>query len=91
MLHNACISRYHVKVSIDFAIDDDALLPIPLDEDIITIGGAIGTFVAWPIDLIQVVPYKENVHSTPSRNPKTKPSMCDVSSKPSTGDTIYCR
>ncbi|KAF1888116.1 hypothetical protein Lal_00039156 [Lupinus albus] len=35
---------------------DDVLLLIPLDEDIITSGGAICTFVAWRVYLIDVVP-----------------------------------
>ncbi|KAF1884349.1 hypothetical protein Lal_00033523 [Lupinus albus] len=55
MLHNACIPPNHVKVSIDIAIDGDSLLPIPLDEDIFTLGGAIGTYVSWTIDLVDVV------------------------------------
>ncbi|KAF1879819.1 hypothetical protein Lal_00037322 [Lupinus albus] len=46
MLHNARIPPNHVKVAIDIEIEDDALLPIPLDEDIITSGRSIGTFVA---------------------------------------------
>ncbi|KAF1892964.1 hypothetical protein Lal_00035412 [Lupinus albus] len=36
----------------------DALLPIPLDEDIITLGGAICTSVAWPVHLVDVIPTK---------------------------------
>ncbi|KAF1864738.1 hypothetical protein Lal_00039904 [Lupinus albus] len=43
-------------VSIDIPIEDDALLPIPVDEDIITVRQDIGTFVAWPENLIDVVP-----------------------------------
>ncbi|KAF1888508.1 hypothetical protein Lal_00011281 [Lupinus albus] len=33
MLHNAQIPSNHVRVSIDISIEDDALLPIPLDEN----------------------------------------------------------
>ncbi|KAF1892800.1 hypothetical protein Lal_00035444 [Lupinus albus] len=54
MLHNAQIPFNHVRVSIDISIEDDALPPIPIDEDTITIGGAICTYVAWPIHLIDV-------------------------------------
>ncbi|KAF1868082.1 hypothetical protein Lal_00034024 [Lupinus albus] len=39
MLHNASIPPNHVRVAIDIAIEDDTLLPIHLDEDIITLGG----------------------------------------------------
>ncbi|KAF1865902.1 hypothetical protein Lal_00033362 [Lupinus albus] len=56
MLHNAHIPPNHVMVVIDIAIENDALLQIPLDEDIITLEGAIGTYVAWPIHLVDVVP-----------------------------------
>ncbi|KAF1862089.1 hypothetical protein Lal_00026606 [Lupinus albus] len=63
MLHNAQIPCNHVMVSIDIPIEEYAFLPIPLDEDIITIGGAIGTYVAWTIHLVDVVPIK-----TPCQN-----------------------
>ncbi|KAF1879850.1 hypothetical protein Lal_00037354 [Lupinus albus] len=61
MLHNARIPPNPVKVPIDITIEDDALLPILLDEDIITSRGSIGTFVAWPVHLVNVVPTKEKV------------------------------
>ncbi|KAF1884271.1 hypothetical protein Lal_00042923 [Lupinus albus] len=49
MIHNAQIPSNHLRVSIDISIEDDALLPIPVDEDTITVRGALGTFVAWPV------------------------------------------
>ncbi|KAF1870555.1 hypothetical protein Lal_00025725 [Lupinus albus] len=58
-MHNACIPPNHVKVAIDIAIYDDALLPIRIDEDIITLIGAICTYVAWPVYLVDVVPTME--------------------------------
>ncbi|KAF1892969.1 hypothetical protein Lal_00043223 [Lupinus albus] len=58
MLYNARIPPNHVRVTIDIDIKDDALLPIPLDEDIITLGGAICTSVAWPVHLVDVIPTK---------------------------------
>ncbi|KAF1865993.1 hypothetical protein Lal_00041691 [Lupinus albus] len=56
MIHNAQIPSDHLKVSIDISIEDDALLPIPVDEDSITVRAAAGTFVAWPEHLIDAVP-----------------------------------
>ncbi|KAF1870842.1 hypothetical protein Lal_00030152 [Lupinus albus] len=56
MIHNAQTPSNHLKVSIDISIEDDALLPIPDDEDIVTVRQALGTFVAWPEYLIDVVP-----------------------------------
>ncbi|KAF1881729.1 hypothetical protein Lal_00032200 [Lupinus albus] len=54
IIHHAQIPSNHLKVSIDISIEDDALLPIPVDEDIITVGLALATFVAWPKHLIDV-------------------------------------
>ncbi|KAF1874335.1 hypothetical protein Lal_00013778 [Lupinus albus] len=56
MIHHAQIPSNHLKVSIDISIEDDALLPIPVDEHIITVGLALATFVPWPKHLIDVVP-----------------------------------
>ncbi|KAF1867861.1 hypothetical protein Lal_00012757, partial [Lupinus albus] len=56
IIHHAQIPSNHLKVSIDISIEDDALLPIPVEEDIITVGLALATFVAWPKHLIDIVP-----------------------------------
>ncbi|KAE9598598.1 hypothetical protein Lalb_Chr15g0082691 [Lupinus albus] len=56
IIHHAQIPSNHLKVSIDISIEDDALLLTPVDEDIITVGLALATFVAWPEHLIDVVP-----------------------------------
>ncbi|KAF1869997.1 hypothetical protein Lal_00017576 [Lupinus albus] len=69
MIHNAQIPSNHLKVSIDISIEDDALLPIHVDEDIITVRLTLGSFVAWPKHLIDVVPIMRKVsvdHSTTS-------------------------
>jgi len=55
-LHGRSLPNGHVKVSVDIAIEPNVSLLIPnVDDDIMTIGQAIGTFVAWPINLLQVV------------------------------------
>jgi len=54
MLHNSPIPPNHVKVMIDVVVDREALLPIPLDEDTAKLGEAVGTCVAWPINLVVV-------------------------------------
>ncbi|KAE9598594.1 hypothetical protein Lal_00021092 [Lupinus albus] len=56
MIHNAQIPSNHLKVSFDISIEDDVSLPILVDDDTITVRGALGTFVAWPVHLIDVVP-----------------------------------
>ncbi|KAF1892998.1 hypothetical protein Lal_00024128 [Lupinus albus] len=72
MLHNSRIPPNHVRVTIDIEIEDNALLPIPLDVDIITLGGAICTFVAWPVHLVDVVPTKGMVIDEHSATTPTK-------------------
>ncbi|KAF1892344.1 hypothetical protein Lal_00010809 [Lupinus albus] len=63
MIHNVQIPSNHLKVSIDISIEYDALMPIPVDEDIITVRLALGTFVAWPKHLIDVVPIMGKVYA----------------------------
>ncbi|KAF1894805.1 hypothetical protein Lal_00031439 [Lupinus albus] len=63
IIHHAQIPSNHLKVSIDISIEDDALLLTPVDEDIITVGLALATFVAWPEHLIDVVPIIGKVSS----------------------------
>ncbi|KAF1892906.1 hypothetical protein Lal_00039980 [Lupinus albus] len=72
MLHNSRIPPNHVRVTIDIEIEDNALLPIPLDVDIITLGGAICTFVDWPLHLLDVVPTKGMVIDEHSATTPTK-------------------
>ncbi|KAI5384718.1 hypothetical protein KIW84_071648 [Lathyrus oleraceus] len=53
LLHHRPLPDGHLKVSVDVVLDKDALLPIP---DIVSetkfLRDAIGSFVAWPLDLI---------------------------------------
>ncbi|KAF1888927.1 hypothetical protein Lal_00036640 [Lupinus albus] len=56
MIHNAQIPSNHLKVSIDISIENDGFLPIHVEEDIVTLRLALGTFVAWPVHLIDVDP-----------------------------------
>lgn len=54
-LHGRPLPKGHIKVSIDIALEPNVPLPIPIDDDdMMTIGQAIGTFVAWPMNFIQI-------------------------------------
>ncbi|RZB91697.1 hypothetical protein D0Y65_023898 [Glycine soja] len=54
-LHNRSLPHGNVKVSVDVVVESNAQLQIPNHDDkIMAIAQAIGTFVAWPINLIQV-------------------------------------
>ncbi|KAF1881669.1 hypothetical protein Lal_00032138 [Lupinus albus] len=79
MIRNAQIPSNHLKVSIDISIEDDALLPIPVVEDIITIRLDLGIFVAWPKHLIDVVPIMGKVSADHSA--KSPPRIDEPASK----------
>ena len=55
VLHYKPLPSGYLKVSIDIALEEGALLPIP-DEvlDATLVGEAIGAYVAWPSRLIRV-------------------------------------
>lgn len=56
VLHNKKLPPGYVKVRIDVAVEREALLPIPVEEgDVLTVGEAIGTFVAWQLNLVKLV------------------------------------
>ncbi|KAF1896017.1 hypothetical protein Lal_00033457 [Lupinus albus] len=75
IIHHAKIPLNHLKVSIDISIEDDALLPIPVEEDIITVGLALATFVAWPKHLKDVVPIMGKVSA--NDHSATSPPIID--------------
>ena len=54
-VHNRSIPSGHAKVSINVVYESDAPLPVPNeDDDQYTVGAALGTYVAWPISLIDM-------------------------------------
>ena len=53
LLHHRPLPDGHLKVSVDVALDLDALLPIPdIISETTLLRDAIGSFVAWSSDLI---------------------------------------
>ncbi|KAF1896045.1 hypothetical protein Lal_00033433 [Lupinus albus] len=80
IIHHAQIPSNHLKVSIDISIEDDPLLPILVDEDIITVGLALATFVAWPKHLIDVVPIMGKV-SVDDHSATSPPRIDEPASK----------
>ncbi|KAI5399836.1 hypothetical protein KIW84_064966 [Lathyrus oleraceus] len=53
LLHHRPLPDGHLKVSVDVVLDKDALLPIPdIVSETTLLRDAIGSFVAWPLDLI---------------------------------------
>ncbi|GER32294.1 hypothetical protein STAS_08351, partial [Striga asiatica] len=65
-IHTRPLPIDHVKVSLEVAFEPNALLPVPVDdEELITVRDAIGTFVAWPKNLVFV-------NKSISENPQNK-------------------
>ena len=55
IMHFKSIPSYLVKVSIVDCVDPDTPLPMPVEEDdLMTMGAAIGTYVLWPTSLIVI-------------------------------------
>lgn len=55
ILHNKPLPTGCLKVSVDIAIETNAELPYPDDvSDATLVGEAIGSYVAWPSNLISV-------------------------------------
>ena len=53
LLHHKPLPHGYLKVSVDIALDTDAVLPMPDSVSEVTLlRDAIGSFVAWPSDLI---------------------------------------
>lgn len=53
-LHNRPLPLNHVRVSVDVIFEGSAPLPVPNeDAELFSVENAVGTCVAWPINLIQ--------------------------------------
>ncbi|PRQ45734.1 putative transposase, Tnp1/En/Spm [Rosa chinensis] len=52
LIHGIPLGEGNIRVSIVRSIVDEALLPFPIKDEILTVRDAIGTYVAWPKDLI---------------------------------------
>ena len=53
LIHHRPLPDGHLKVSVDIALDLDALISIPnIVSETTLLRDAIGSFVAWPSDLV---------------------------------------
>ncbi|KAK9268999.1 hypothetical protein L1049_000767 [Liquidambar formosana] len=62
-VHSIPLGDKNVRVAIDFAIDGNALLPIPVGDDLVTVKQAIGSHVAWPKMLVVSTPTKQKLYN----------------------------
>lgn len=53
-IHTLPLGDANVRVSVEFVIIPDALLPIPIPGDATLVGEAVGYEVAWPRNLVLV-------------------------------------
>ncbi|KAL2927326.1 Adenine deaminase, partial [Bienertia sinuspersici] len=51
-VHTNSIPNGYVRVNIDYAIEENTPLPIPIEGECYVINDAIGTLVLWPIELV---------------------------------------
>ena len=52
VVHGRPLGADQSRVSIQVVLDPNALLPVPIGEEIITVGQAVHTMVVWPNSLI---------------------------------------
>ncbi|KAH7838044.1 hypothetical protein Vadar_021409 [Vaccinium darrowii] len=72
LLHTTPLGEDNMRVSIDVVKIREALLPIPIPGEAVTVGEAVGCHVAWPRNLILFAP----------QVPSKKPGMIGNESKP---------
>ncbi|XP_028096532.1 uncharacterized protein LOC114296432 [Camellia sinensis] len=53
-IHTVPLGESNVRVSIEVVIQKDAPLPIPISDEMLIVGEAVGFFVAWPKNLVLV-------------------------------------
>lgn len=53
-IHGVPLAKDCLRVSIDMATNVAALLPIPVGDELVNVGQAVGSHVAWPRELIIV-------------------------------------
>ena len=55
VLHGKPLGGDNVRVSITRVIQGAAKIPFPIDDEIITVDQAVGTFIAWPRNMLREV------------------------------------
>ncbi|KAL6145353.1 hypothetical protein ACLB2K_056041 [Fragaria x ananassa] len=70
LLHGVPLGENNMRVSVIRAIEGDALVPIPVRDDIFTVDDAVGSCVAWPKDLVVTHGAKAVTVTTETKKPK---------------------
>ncbi|KAL6223071.1 hypothetical protein ACLB2K_006461 [Fragaria x ananassa] len=70
LLHGVPLGENNMRVSVIRAIEGDALVPIPVRDEILTVDDAVGSCVAWPKDLVVTHGAKAVTATTETKKPK---------------------
>ncbi|KAL6178970.1 hypothetical protein ACLB2K_050486 [Fragaria x ananassa] len=70
LLHGVPLGENNMRVSVIRAIEGDALVPIPVRDEILTVDDAVGSCVAWPKDLVVTHGAKVVTATTEIKKPK---------------------
>ncbi|KAL6219484.1 hypothetical protein ACLB2K_007243 [Fragaria x ananassa] len=70
LLHGVPLGENNMRVSVIRAIEGDALVPIPVRDEILTVDDAVGGCVAWPKDLVVTHGAKAVTATTETKKPK---------------------
>ncbi|KAL6226022.1 hypothetical protein ACLB2K_004869 [Fragaria x ananassa] len=70
LLHGVPLGENNMRVSVIRAIEGDALVPIPVRDEIFTVDDAVGSCVAWPKDLVVTHGAKAVTATTETKKPK---------------------
>lgn len=52
VIHGRPLGNDNRRISVYYAIDEKAKVPFPVEDEIVTVKHAMGSWVAWPKDLI---------------------------------------
>ena len=52
IVHGVPLGIHNYHVSIDVCFDDDALLPITIGDNLVTVKDFVGSHVTWPQSLV---------------------------------------
>ncbi|PRQ48579.1 putative Ulp1 protease family catalytic domain, putative transposase, Ptta/En/Spm, plant [Rosa chinensis] len=63
-VHGVPLGEGNIRVAIDNALDEQALLPIPVTGELATVGQAVGSHVAWPKHLVKLMNEEERGNSS---------------------------
>ncbi|XP_057790384.1 uncharacterized protein LOC131007248 [Salvia miltiorrhiza] len=90
VLHGSPFPKDCLRVAIDEVVDDNARLPKPISDDMVTVGNALGTHVAWPTHLVVEKSIEKPDKKTRGKKILKESAVKNLSSLPSSLVALYC-